>query len=978
MTALQLPGGDWQCEKSLLDCLEYLLSSGTASDVAFVVNGGKEQILAHKTILVSRSSVFCSMLDDPTISKWEITLLDTQQHIFSLFVRYLYTDRIELTVDVATSILPLARQYSVNHLVRKCETFLKDNFASQNAVMFVQNSRLPTVDSHEDDMDDNQDTTLESENEKILEELDTSEHNQDLQTDKSVKAESGTMDVGGNRLTVDEDVHSNSDNSDEDCDVDSNVTDTGNEKQSAMDEEEDRKCLDEEDKQLTDVHPDNSSKKYVSILDKKLQPHSVPVLKEVSAMDLSMETPEVVPEKLYAAKEYLTTAQLREERTFTAIKAEPGQDEGYTLTAGIGREDHGFSPLMGVQMQDDSYFPIEAEQIQNNRNSSMDCAQSQSYDLTGAVQGRGQRLVIAQSAHKFHQQDICKREFFDHISPEESVKIGTRLAISEDEDVDTSQSQTKVYITESRSVPSDGGVGSAVGSDGIDEMSEDFPTTLQNEHLRVKLVDLYNCKQCSRSFKDESAFKKHCKKHVSKTGSVFKSDTRGKTLCKNGQLNSQSKSQATKKKLKHVEQLSCRKCGKNFKFESTYQEHMTKEHEGVDPFSCDVCEKGFQSRHQLKNHMTLHTGECPYVCSLCGVGFRLKVSLVDHETVCHERLPHTCTVCGENFNTKASLSRHRKSHKQTDARFRCDNCRREFKFEKTYKNHLATLQCVSVDEHPPYTCDVCGKEKLTLQLLKKHKYLHSEELCDFCGRQFKSQEGLRRHMLFHTGRWPYKCEECGLGLATKKVLKVHLLKHSNEKSHMCDVCGSAYKTKYSLERHMFTHQEIKPHVCDVCGKGFVGKHQLTHHLKAHAKEKPFNCNICRKGFDDSVALLTHTIEHVGQKLHKCDICGKFYSRDSALKVHLRIHTGEKPYKCEICGKNFTNLCDKQRHVKIHTGEKPFVCDVCGKGFSDKKYLARHLRSGAHNKDIVQFRDAVYSKSSTGTLSDEGPSGSTPL
>lgn len=128
---------DWQCDRNLLQCLDYLFTSGTSSDVTFVVGESKEKISAHKSMLVARSSVLCAMLDDPVASKWEITLLDTTTEIFACFLRYLYTDSIVLTVDMASAVLPVARQYHVNHLVTVCEKFLQENMTAENSVMYM-------------------------------------------------------------------------------------------------------------------------------------------------------------------------------------------------------------------------------------------------------------------------------------------------------------------------------------------------------------------------------------------------------------------------------------------------------------------------------------------------------------------------------------------------------------------------------------------------------------------------------------------------------------------------------------------------------------------------------------------------------------------------------------------------------------------------------------------------------------------------
>ncbi|XP_033725917.1 zinc finger protein 664-like [Pecten maximus] len=115
---------DWQCDRSLVQSLDYLFTTGTASDVIFRI--GDTKINAHKVILISRSSVFYSMLPHTHTDVWEVAVTDVSPDTFRCFLRYMYTDIILLTVDLATSVLPVARQYHMDHLVKKCTVYLQD------------------------------------------------------------------------------------------------------------------------------------------------------------------------------------------------------------------------------------------------------------------------------------------------------------------------------------------------------------------------------------------------------------------------------------------------------------------------------------------------------------------------------------------------------------------------------------------------------------------------------------------------------------------------------------------------------------------------------------------------------------------------------------------------------------------------------------------------------------------------------------
>ncbi|XP_021359847.1 BTB/POZ domain-containing protein 6-like [Mizuhopecten yessoensis] len=151
MATAQAQEFSWQCDKSLVECLNHLFTSGIACDVMFLVGENKYRIPAHKTILISRSPVFYAMFEGNLAEEGEVSIPDIEQEVFTMFLRYLYTDTIELTVNNATSTLSAARKYMVDRLVKKCETFLKSSLTAENVCLLLEQAHIYTEESIKED-----------------------------------------------------------------------------------------------------------------------------------------------------------------------------------------------------------------------------------------------------------------------------------------------------------------------------------------------------------------------------------------------------------------------------------------------------------------------------------------------------------------------------------------------------------------------------------------------------------------------------------------------------------------------------------------------------------------------------------------------------------------------------------------------------------------------------------------------------------
>ncbi|VDH97920.1 Hypothetical predicted protein, partial [Mytilus galloprovincialis] len=78
---------DWRDDKTLQDCMMYMLEKETMCDVIFRVGEGRKTIKAHRNILASRSEVFHTMFDGSLPEKREISIPDIDEDSFKSLLR---------------------------------------------------------------------------------------------------------------------------------------------------------------------------------------------------------------------------------------------------------------------------------------------------------------------------------------------------------------------------------------------------------------------------------------------------------------------------------------------------------------------------------------------------------------------------------------------------------------------------------------------------------------------------------------------------------------------------------------------------------------------------------------------------------------------------------------------------------------------------------------------------------------------------
>ncbi|CAM9788441.1 unnamed protein product [Chrysoparadoxa australica] len=125
----------WSCEVStstLVGDLREFVNSELLSDITFIVEG--TPVYAHK-ILCMRCTYFRAMLtgDMKESRAREIVLPDVRQPIFLALLEYLYTDEVEIPLDMAMELFQAADQFGVERLKQMCESKMLASINVDNA-----------------------------------------------------------------------------------------------------------------------------------------------------------------------------------------------------------------------------------------------------------------------------------------------------------------------------------------------------------------------------------------------------------------------------------------------------------------------------------------------------------------------------------------------------------------------------------------------------------------------------------------------------------------------------------------------------------------------------------------------------------------------------------------------------------------------------------------------------------------------------
>ena len=131
---------NWQSKcAAIAERTTFIFNTELLSDVKFVVQASsgesesKKVIPAHKFVLAISSPVFYAMFYGQIAqTKDSIDLSDCEYESLLEMFRYLYSDKVNLSVDNVMQVLYLANKYMVPSLAKKCAEYLRRNLKASN------------------------------------------------------------------------------------------------------------------------------------------------------------------------------------------------------------------------------------------------------------------------------------------------------------------------------------------------------------------------------------------------------------------------------------------------------------------------------------------------------------------------------------------------------------------------------------------------------------------------------------------------------------------------------------------------------------------------------------------------------------------------------------------------------------------------------------------------------------------------------
>ena len=283
--------------------------------------------------------------------------------------------------------------------------------------------------------------------------------------------------------------------------------------------------------------------------------------------------------------------------------------------------------------------------------------------------------------------------------------------------------------------------------------------------------DTFKCETCSKIFWSNDALKNHTKEiHPIKNYC---------DICKKEFHN----------KAALVQHKKCHKKPKNLTSNSS---------------KCEYCFKNFNNSLKLKTHIwKVHQWATKHDCLFCKKSFDSLNDLKEHLENCEEPNRFKCK-CGKKFSHYSNLLRHKKMENDGKCNnaiekcHKCNQCDRNFKFEKDLNNHQ-----IKSHNRPKIKCQNCELEFMSNVALKKHtKEKHpTKHYCKICSREFCNKNYLNIHMKnIHEGVKNFKCSFCDRAYSQSNELQRHISKIHDGQKYKCQQCDKIYFSKTELKK----------------------------------------------------------------------------------------------------------------------------------------------------------------------------------
>ncbi|KAH3726161.1 BTB/POZ domain-containing protein 6-B-like [Dreissena polymorpha] len=133
----------WQSGKTVVESNSYMLKYEVACDVTFTVGESREEIRAHKYMLLARSPVlFKSLIKHMEKPDVRIDVPDIKPHNFRELLQYVYTDVFDIHSDNAPFMLYAARKFQLKGLSSLCFQFLDAEMHDETVCKIMEQAHI--------------------------------------------------------------------------------------------------------------------------------------------------------------------------------------------------------------------------------------------------------------------------------------------------------------------------------------------------------------------------------------------------------------------------------------------------------------------------------------------------------------------------------------------------------------------------------------------------------------------------------------------------------------------------------------------------------------------------------------------------------------------------------------------------------------------------------------------------------------------
>ncbi|XP_019911442.2 zinc finger protein 709-like [Esox lucius] len=502
-----------------------------------------------------------------------------------------------------------------------------------------------------------------------------------------------------------------------------------------------------------------------------------------------------------------------------------------------------------------------------------------------------------------------------------------------------------------------------------------YLTSFRKHEETHNVKPLYTCKTCGKEFKYLTSFTKHQETHMPDQ----EERPRGRTMRRSIKAVGLSVNQ----KMKGLH--SCRHCGKEFKYATSFIKHE-KTH-----------------RMTLTRKKQRNTTNSEMITGIRKEPTETHIQAFRKHSEDAEDQEASIVISSDD--ELATTAEQQKPDSKRSPPFPCQDCGKVFQFFKSYQKHLkrhAWAQGKSEgvlpnQKHKPeenIRCPVCGRAFNKQTTLTKHQtvyHLNNNSVlnantltCCECDRHFEKADIFQKHKCFHlrkhvkayieAGRvcqqWDvFHCQLCVLTLTSGMDFENHArVIHQDQYRKIVKAVGNVKKciikdTLRGLQTRRDDNQTTglggtktnskrvgeragdttKQFICKDCGECFMYHASFNFCgkcLKVRKNLKRYHCKECGQSFGRKDHLKRHSYSHSGSSFI-CSDCGIRFRDPGELRTHEKTHR-VRNHVCQLCEKRFEQQEELMLHSEVaHPGPDGYTCHHCGKTFSKVKNLGKH-------------------------------------